>query len=116
MLRDGATKLRAERSPDAWIAALFQLEAVARTARELDQWPLAGEFAEMMRLHDPHYAGTQYALAVVAERGGNRVAARAAFGDAIHRWRDADRGLPALADARARLNALADPAAPSARQ
>ncbi len=112
MLRAAAAKLRADRRPDAWTATLFQLEAVARLARELDQGALAGDMAEMMRLHDPHYAGTQYALALVAERRGNREAARTAFADAIRRWQDADPDLPELADARRRLAALGPAASP----
>ena len=102
MLLDAAGKLRAERGPDMWVAALFQLEAVANTARELGEWPLAAQMAEQMRLHDPAYAGTQYALGLAAERRGDGVAARAAFTRALGQWKEADRDLPELQDLRTR--------------
>jgi tetratricopeptide (TPR) repeat protein len=112
MLRDAAAKLGAERGPDAWIGTLFQLEALANTAREVGELDLADEMAELMRRHDPYYAGTQYAVGLAAERRGDRASARTALADAVRRWRDADPDLPALADARIRLQALATRATP----
>jgi tetratricopeptide (TPR) repeat protein len=105
MLQDAANKLRAERGPDMWVATLFQLEAVAGTARELGDWPLAAQMAELMRQHDPAYAGTQYALGLAADRQGDAVAARAAFTRALRQWQAADTDLPELLDLRARAGA-----------
>jgi tetratricopeptide (TPR) repeat protein len=112
MLLDAAGKLRAERGPDMWVATLFQLEAVARTARELGEWTLAARMAELMRLHDAAYAGTQYALGLSAEHQGDAAASRAALTRAIGQWRDADAGFPELQDARARIGARAPAAQP----
>jgi len=106
MRRDAVAKLRADRSPDRWTATLFEIEAVARAARALDDWTLAADMAQAMRQHDPYYPGTQYALALVAERRGDRTAARTAFAEAIRRWQEADAGLPDLTDAQARQRAL----------
>jgi tetratricopeptide (TPR) repeat protein len=103
MLQDAAGKLRAERGPDQWIATLFQLEAVAATARELGEWALAAQMAELMRRHDPAYAGTHYALGLAAERRGDRAAAREALTRAVTRWNGADPDLPELKDATRRL-------------
>jgi hypothetical protein len=103
MLRDGAAKLRAQSGPDAWVQALFSLEGVARTARELNDWGLAGEFADAMRVQDATYAGTQYALGLVAEHDGDRAAARARYADAVRRWASADSDLPELLEAQRRL-------------
>ena len=106
MLRDAAAKLRAQSGPDAWVETLFSLEEVARVARELNDWVLAGEFADQMRVHDAKYAGTDYALALVAEHNGDRPAARALYADAVRRWAGADPDLPELLDARRRLAVL----------
>jgi tetratricopeptide (TPR) repeat protein len=103
MLQDAAKKLRAERGPDMWVATLFQLEAVAGTARELGEWPLAGQMAELMRQHDPAYAGTQYALGLAADHQGDAIAARAAFTRAQRQWQAADKDLPEMQDLRARV-------------
>jgi predicted Zn-dependent protease len=62
--------------------------------------------AERMRQHDSTYPGTQYALGQAAERRGDFVVARAAYGEALRRWGGADASLPELADARRRLAAL----------
>jgi hypothetical protein len=106
MVRDAVGKLREQSGPDAWAQTLFSLESAARTARELGLWELAGDLAEDMRGHDPVYAGTQYALARVAEQRGDRRAAAAYYQNAILRWRKADADLPALTDARRRVRAL----------
>lgn len=107
MLRDAVAKLRAQLGPDAWVLTLFTLEGVARVAREVGDWTLAGEMADEMRRHDASYAGTQYAVGLAAEQRGDRAAARAAFADAVRRWADADPDLPELKDARQRLAKIA---------
>jgi Tfp pilus assembly protein PilF len=48
--------------------------------------------------HDPNYAGTHYALGLVARHNGNQAAARSAFERARMLWAHADPGLPELQD------------------
>jgi tetratricopeptide (TPR) repeat protein len=106
MLRDAASKLRAQSGPDAWAQTLFSLEHVARVARELGDWTLADELAEMMRAYDETYAGTHYALGRVSEHKGHRAAARSAYATAVRRWAAGDRTLAESVDASRRLSAL----------
>jgi hypothetical protein len=53
--------------------------------------------------HDPNYAGTHYALGLVARHNGNQAAARSAFERARLLWAHADPGLPELQDLQAEL-------------
>jgi tetratricopeptide (TPR) repeat protein len=106
MVLDAVRKLREQSGPDAWAQTLFSLEAAARTARELGDWDLAAKLADEMRGHDPAYAGTEYALAQVAEQNGDRRAAAQHYAEAVRRWRKADPELPALRDAERRATAL----------
>lgn len=106
MFRSGVTKLMADRSPDAWIATVVQLEAAARVARERGQVALASDLSGLLRQHAPYYAGTHYALGLLAEQRGDKSAARTAYAEAATRWRDADRDLPEVVDLRKRLTAL----------
>jgi tetratricopeptide (TPR) repeat protein len=103
MLRDAAAKLRAQSGPDAWVQALYALEAIARLAREQGDWALAAEMADEMRRHDAEYAGTWYAQSLVAEHLGKRDAARDGYREAVRRWQLSDADFPELADARRRL-------------
>jgi tetratricopeptide (TPR) repeat protein len=103
MLRDAAAKLRAQSGPDAWAQTLFALESVGRVARESGDWILAAELTDEMRRHDPEYAGTWHAQALVAEHFGQRDPARVGFQEAVRRWRTADRDFPERADAQRRL-------------
>ena len=96
LLESVAVTLRALPGPDAWIQALFRLEALARLARDVGDWDLAETMARHMLEHDSAYAGTHLAVALVAERRGDRSAAATAYGDAARYWRDADPGLPEL--------------------
>jgi tetratricopeptide (TPR) repeat protein len=93
VMERAAQKLRALPGPDAWSQSLFRLEAMARAARESGDWLLAGRMAALMNEHDPAYAGTHYALALVAEHDGNAATAKREFalGDAA--WAGADPGL-----------------------
>jgi len=102
MLEDVVRKARAAPGPDAWIQALFTLEAIARAAREVGDWELAGRVARQMLEHDPAYAGTHYALALAAEHAGDDRAAGNEFALAENYWSQADLDLPELADVRAR--------------
>ena len=95
--------------PDAWTDALFRLEAIGRAAHETGDFELLEYTALQMKDHDPAYAGTRYALALVAEHKGDREAARREFGAALGYWQKADPELPELLVARARQAALAEP-------
>lgn len=92
-----AQKWRGLPGPDAWTQSLFRLEALARTARDAGDWPLAARMAQMMLEHDPNYAGTHYALALVAQHDGNAATARREFDLAVKAWANADKDLPELA-------------------
>jgi tetratricopeptide (TPR) repeat protein len=103
ILKDVAGRWRALPGPDGWVQALFALEAMARAARQVGDWQLAGEMAQQLVAHDPLYAGTHYALALVAEHEGDLKTARAEFALAQKYWSQADPDLPELADIRKRL-------------
>jgi len=102
MLTRVIQKVRAAPGPDAWAQALFTLEAIARAAREVGDWEFAGRVSKQMLEHDPAYAGTHYALALVADRAGDRSTARAEYALAEQYWRQADSDLPEMADIRMR--------------
>ena len=107
LLKDVQRRIRAVPGPDAWTEALYRLEAIARVAREAGDWDLAAYTAEQMRDHDPAYAGTRYALALVAEQRGDAPTAAREFTAAVGLWKDADPDLAALQDARARAGKAA---------
>jgi Tfp pilus assembly protein PilF len=96
MLEGVARKLRAAPGPDAWAQALFTLEAMARAAREVNDWDLAGWAARQMLEHDPNYAGAHYALALVAQHAGDVRLAKIEAAAAAKLWSTADAGLPEL--------------------
>ena len=103
LLRDAGAKLRAQSGPDAWIQSLFALEGIARLAREHNDWILAADMTEAMRQHDPAYAGTFYAQALLADHRGARDEAHAGYGEAVRRWQAADADFSELTEARRRL-------------
>jgi tetratricopeptide (TPR) repeat protein len=103
LLLDTANRVRAVPGPDGWVQALFALESMARTARQVGDWQLAGQLAQQMLAHDPAYAGTHYALALVAEHDGDAKTARAEFARAQKYWSQADADLPELVEIRKRL-------------
>jgi len=107
LLKDVQRRIRAVPGPDAWTEALYRLESIARAAREAGDWELAAYTAEQMREHDPAYAGTRYALALVAEQRGDAAAAAREFAAAVDLWKDADSDLAVLRDARARAGKAA---------
>ena len=76
--------------PDAWSEALFQLDSIARMAREIGDWELAGYTARKMVTHDPSYAGGYFASAFVAEHQGDTSGARQAFATGEKLWSKAD--------------------------
>jgi tetratricopeptide (TPR) repeat protein len=90
MLQDLAKKVRAAPGPDAWTQALFTLESMARTAREAGDWELASWAGQQMMEHDPNFAGSHLAMALVAEHQGNAAKAQAGFEAARRLWKNAD--------------------------
>jgi tetratricopeptide (TPR) repeat protein len=76
--------------PDAWSEALFQLDSIARIARETGDWELAEYTARKMVKHDPSYAGGYFASGLVAEHQGDTSTARQAFATADKLWGKAD--------------------------
>src|SRR6185436_538367 len=100
MLEEVARKVRAAPGPDAWTQALFTLEAIARAAREVGDWDLAAWAARQMLEHDSNYAGTHYALALVAEHNGDARAAAAERALIAKYWSRADAGLAELTGTR----------------
>jgi tetratricopeptide (TPR) repeat protein len=101
-LQDVERRLRAIPGPDAWIQALFHLEAIARAARDVYDWELAEHTARQMMEHDPNYAGSHLAMAAVAAHKGDGSVAARSLEAAERAWRDADPDLPELRQIRAR--------------
>jgi tetratricopeptide (TPR) repeat protein len=91
LLQEAVKKLRLAPGPDAWTQTLFTIEAVARAAREVGDWELASWAARQMREHDPNYAGTHRALALLAEHGRDEATAAAEWAQARALWKNADR-------------------------
>ncbi len=96
MLEDVVRKERAAPGPDAWSQTLFSIEGIARAARDAGDWDFAGWAAGQMREHDSNYAGTHYALGLVAQHRGDRTTMAAEFALAAKGWGQADPGLPEL--------------------
>ncbi|HKQ60273.1 MAG TPA: hypothetical protein VJS92_03245 [Candidatus Polarisedimenticolaceae bacterium] len=88
--------LRAIPGPDAWTQTLFRMEALARSAREAGDWELAEFVAAQMLDHDPAYAGSRLAQALVLQRRGDTAAAARELDAARRAWSDADADLPEL--------------------
>lgn len=100
ILKEFQRRVRAIPGPDAWSQALFHLEAIARMAREAGDWDLAEYTALQMKEHDASYAGTHYALGLVAERKGDTAQAREHFTQARKFWGKADADLWELSELR----------------
>jgi tetratricopeptide (TPR) repeat protein len=96
MFREVERGLRALLGPDAWSQALFRLESIAHLARSLGDWELARHTAQQMLEHDPAYAGSHYALALVAEHDGDSATAQKEFALAVRYWQKADADLAEL--------------------
>lgn len=116
MLRSAAAKLREATGPDAWVTTLFSLEAIVRTASDLGAWPVVQDFSDQMREVDAAYAGTQYALAVLAEHNGRRDGALAFYQAALRGWADADPDFSGRLDAQARIARLTAGTTPPRRR
>jgi tetratricopeptide (TPR) repeat protein len=103
VLEEVAKRLRAMPGPDNWVHALFAIEAMARAARAVGDWELAGRLARQMIEHDSAYGGAHYAAGLADERNGDAAAARAAFTLAQKYWAKADPDLPELIELRKKL-------------
>lgn len=75
MLMNVEQGFRALPGPDAWMSALFELEAIGRLARETGDWTLAEFTAKQMLEHDAAYGGSHYLAALVAQQNGDAKAA-----------------------------------------
>ena len=106
LFKEVERKLRALLGPDAWSQALFRLESIAQVAREAGDWELAEYTAKQMLDHDTAYAGSHYAMALVAEHKGQKSIAEQEFAKAEQLWRGADADLPELSHARMKMTAL----------
>ena len=106
MLEAMVKRARQAPGPDNWAMALFTLESAARAAREVGDWELAHAMAEQMLDHDPAYAGTHYALALVAEHAGDASIAARELALAEQYWRHADPTLPELFQIRSKRSAI----------
>ena len=82
--------------PDGWSAARFELEAIAKTARQSGDWNLSESVARDMIGHDPTYAGGYFALGLAAEHAGHAAEAHQQFAAAEKFWSKADKDLPEL--------------------
>ncbi len=102
LLRQALSAMRTLPGPDNWILALFALEAAGRAARDAGDWELADWAAGQIREHDANYAGTHYALGLVAEHRGDTATAQTAFARAEQLWAAADSQLSELTALRSR--------------
>src|SRR6266516_1924944 len=103
MLKDWERAMRAVPGPDAWILALFRLDSMARLSRKVGEWEFAEYTARQMLEHDASYAGSHFALALVAEHKGDLETKRNEFAAAEKLWARADADLPELRQIRAKL-------------
>ncbi len=103
LMKEIEQRIRATPGPDAWSQTLFQLESIARIAREIGAWELAEFTARQMIEQDPAYAGGHYELALVAEHRGDAAVAREEFATAEKFWSKADSDLPELERVRQNL-------------
>ena len=107
-----ARRIRAANGPDSWTQGLFHLEFLAGVARRAGDWALASQLANAMYQRGPDYAGSHYALAVVAQHNGDSQTAAHQFSTATTLWNEADSDLPELTDVHRSLAKLS----PGARQ
>jgi tetratricopeptide (TPR) repeat protein len=96
VMERAAQKWRGLPGPDAWTQSLFRLEALARSARNVGDWSLAARLSQLMLEHDANYAGTHFALGLVAQHDGNSATALREFALAQKGWANADKDLAEL--------------------
>ncbi len=92
------------------------IEGSARALSASEDWQKAGsEYRRITTLtsgrwgHGDIYAKAFYMLGSIAERQGRKDEAQAQFARFLNLWKDADPGLPEIADARSRLAKLRSP-------
>lgn len=66
LLQDIVKMTLARPGPDAWSAARFELESLARSARQNGDWNLSESIARAMIQHDSTYAGGYFETALVS--------------------------------------------------
>ena len=96
LLQDIVKMILGRPGPDAWSAARFELESLARSARQNGDWSLSESIAKAMIQHDSTYAGGYFALGLAAEHAGHSAQAREQFAAAEKFWGKADKDLPEL--------------------
>jgi len=97
VMERAAQKWRGLPGPDAWTQSLFRLEALAHTARSVGDWAFAARMAQLMLEHDPNYAGTHFALGLVAHHeSGTSATTLREFALAEKGWANADQDLAEL--------------------
>ncbi len=112
-LFDNVTRrIRAANGPDIWTQGLFHLEFLSGVARTAGDWRLASQLASAMYTRAPDYAGSHYALALVAQHNGDSQTAAREFSAAAALWSEADSDLRELANAHRALARIS----PDARQ
>jgi tetratricopeptide (TPR) repeat protein len=94
---DVAAFLRTAVGPDHWTQALFAIEAMTRTAREVGDWELADRLSRELMAHDAGYAGSHFERGMVAQNAGRAAEAGHAFAAARKLWARADADLPQMA-------------------
>jgi tetratricopeptide (TPR) repeat protein len=102
---DVARTIEAMPGPDAWIAAQFELESMAQSARKAGNWGLAKSLASEMLMHNLNYAGGHFAYGLTAAHAGNAADTAKAFAAAEKLWGKADKDLPELEQIRKQLAA-----------
>jgi tetratricopeptide (TPR) repeat protein len=93
MLMNVQSRLRAIPGPDAWMQALFELESIARLARQAGDWDLVEYTAGQMLEHDAAYAGGHYMMSLAAQARGRTPEAAQHLSEAKKHWTHADRDL-----------------------
>jgi tetratricopeptide (TPR) repeat protein len=97
VMERAAQKWRGLPGPDAWAQSLFRLEALARTARSVGDWPFAARMAQLMLEHDPNYGGTHFARGLVSHHeSGTSATTLREFALAEKAWANADKDLAEL--------------------
>ena len=104
LFRRVVLRIQAANGPDAWTQGLFQLEFLFGVARLEADWELAGQLAQAMYQRAPEYAGSHYAMAIIAKRSQDSETAKQEFAAAEKLWSKADPDLPELAALRREIN------------
>ena len=110
LLIDVEKSILAMPGPDAWSSATFQLETIARRARDAGDWNLAGFTARNITEHNSNYAGGYYAMALAAEHAKDSAAESRLLATAEKHWSKADSDLPELVAVRKKLSRSSQPA------